>query len=404
MIQRLRKKFTLLSMAAFFVVLAVIVSCINVVNYIQTVNQADELLDILSDNKGVFPPPVKEKAPLPKHISPETPYETRYFSVVINQASGDVVEVEMSRIISVDRDTAISYAEKVDGTRGFLKNYRYAVRDDGANRRIIFLDCSRMLSSFRSFLLISALSSLAGLAVVFLLIALLSRRVVRPICESYEKQKEFITNAGHEIKTPLTIIGADIDVLTMDGGENEWLEDIRLQTKRLSELTQDLIFLSRMEEENHALQKIDFPFSDMVSEGAESFRSAAQVGRKDLVCDIEPMLTLNGDEKSLRQLVSILLDNALKYAPENTTIRLTLKKQSGSAVLSVSNPTEQALDKETLSRLFERFYRADPSRSEKSGYGIGLSIAKAIVTAHGGKLRAAADGTTLTISATLPLQ
>ena len=212
------------------------------------------------------------------------------------------------------------------------------------------------------------------------------------VLESYEKQKRFITDAGHEIKTPVTIIDADAEVLAMDLGENEWLRDIQVQTKRLAALTKDLVFLSRMEEDRPQLEKIAFPFSDLVSETAQSFQGLAKAQNKTVQLSIQPMITLVGEEKSLRQLVSILLDNALKYSKEGGWIRLSLERQRKTVFLTVENSTDAPLP-QRLEDLFERFYRGDSSRnSQTGGYGLGLSIAKAIVETHGGRIGASRDG------------
>ena len=224
------------------------------------------------------------------------------------------------------------------------------------------------------------------------------------MAESYEKQKRFITDAGHEIKTPLTIIGADTDLLELDLGENEWLDDIKRQTKRLTGLTQDLIYLARMDEEQPQLQPIEFPLSDVAEELAQSFHNLAAAQSRQFTADIQPMLSFTGDEKAVRQLMSILLDNAVKYTPENGTITFTLKKDGRSIRLSVANDTAATMEKESLNRLFDRFYRTDQSRnSSTGGYGLGLSIARSIVSAHKGKIQAEnSGGNDLTITVTLP--
>lgn len=398
MIRKMQRKFVLVSMGAFFLVLAVIISAINIVNYTGVVREADELLELLSENKGSFPQlhggmniPV-----LPGGMSPETPYESRYFSVAFNRNTGNVMQVETSRIASIDTTQAISYGKVVleDGKEhGFVENFRYLVDEEGLSTRIVFLDCGRKIDACKGFLLASIGISLAGYLLVFFLIAYFSSRIVRPLSESYEKQKQFITNAGHEIKTPLTIIRANADVLEMELGENEFLEDIQKQTKRLGELTNHLVELARMEEDGREIRMIEFPFSDVVSEAASSFQALAQTQNKTVRCVVQPMLALKGNEKSIRQLVGILLDNALKYSPEQSEIVLTVQRQSGGLVLSVCNDTLYAVPQESLPRLFERFYRVDPSRnSQTGGYGIGLSVAKAIVTAHGGKIKATAEG------------
>ena len=239
---------------------------------------------------------------------------------------------------------------------------------------------------------------------MLILLLLLSKRIVRPVAESYEKQKQFITDAGHELKTPLTIIGADADLAEMEWGENQWIQDIRRQTQRLTELTQDLIYLSRMEEEGLSLQSIDFPLSDVAEEMAHSFLPLAQNQGKRLEIAVQPMLSFRGDEKSIRQLCSILLDNALKYSPQEGELLFRLEKQGKNILLSVSNTTSQPIKKEELCHLFDRFYRTDPSRnSQTGGYGLGLSIARSIVTTHKGKIRAESpQESVLTIQVTLP--
>ena len=176
---------------------------------------------------------------------------------------------------AVDMADAVEYAQEAlesGKERGFIDDYRWRKADTGDGALLLFLDCGRNLDTFRSFLLTSLAVSALGLLAVFLLILAFSGRVVRPVAESYEKQKRFITDAGHEIKTPLAIIEADADVLEMElEGESEWLSDIRLQTRRLTDLTNDLVYLSRMEERADAAPFVDFPLSDIVDETAQSF-------------------------------------------------------------------------------------------------------------------------------------
>lgn len=192
------------------------------------------------------------------------------------------------------------------------------------------------------------------------------------MAESYEKQKQFITDAGHELKTPLTIISADTDLAEMECGENEWLEDIRRQAQRLTGLTEDLIYLSRMEEAQPRLQFLEFPISDVVEEMAQSFVAPARSQDKNLDIEVRPMISCNGDEKAVRQLVSILMDNALKYAPPGGQLALRLERQGRAVVLTVSNTTVHPVDKESLEHLFDRFYRGDQSRNTQTGgYGFG---------------------------------
>lgn len=409
MIKKLRFKFISVAMFSLFLVLAIIMTTINILNYIELVSEADSTLSVLVENRGTFPKiqhPFDREYTDPRHKSPELPYESRYFSVLLGE-NGEIVSVDTGKIAAIDTDKAIEYAKKVwsiGGEKGFADDYRYVSSKEDVRTRVIFLDCGRPLENFRSTFLICIIVSLLGMFAVLVLVILLSGRIVKPVSESYEKQKQFITDAGHEIKTPITIIDADTMVLEMELGDNEWVQDIRLQARRLATLTNDLIFLSRMEEEQNRTQMIELPFSDIVSETAQSFSLLAKTQNKTFVLDIQPMLSLCGDEKGLRQLISILLDNALKYSTENGYISVMLKKQGRAICLEVSNTAENIL-RENLEHLFDRFYRVDKSRnSQTGGYGIGLSIAKAVVTTHKGKITASySDNSLFTISINLPI-
>lgn len=422
MIKKLRRKLIAACMLSLAVVLLVILGGVNLVSYQKVVADADTVLSLLAANGGVFPkghqdqgerpeeevPPVlgKKDPFAPRILSPETPYESRFFSVVLGE-DGQVLETDMDQIAAVDREEAAAYAQGVaqsGRTAGFWGNYRYLLSQEEGVSRVIFLDCGRSLSSFRSTLLASVALSLLGLLAVLVLLLILSHRIVRPVAESYEKQKQFITDAGHELKTPMTIISADADLLEMECGENQWLTDIRRQAQRLTGLTNDLIYLSRMEEEQPKLQVIQFPLSDLAEEMAQSFAAPAQSQGKELEVSVQPMLSCTGDEKAIRQLISILLDNALKYSPQGGKLALKLEKQGRNVLLTVSNTTTQPMERDKLSHLFDRFYRTDQSRSSQTGgYGLGLSIARSIVLAHKGKIRAESpDGTSLSVAVTLP--
>lgn len=417
MIGRLRRKLIVACMVSLAIVLAVILGGVNLMSYYKVVSDADTVLSFLSENRGVFPKgQPMEEAPAPQApeanwehrrlFSPETPYESRFFSVQLD-GDGQVLQTDARQIAAVDEEEAALYARTVADsgrTAGFWDDYRYLVVADAGNTRVIFLDCSRGLSSFRTTLLASLALSLAGLLAVLVLLLVLSKRIVRPMAESYEKQKRFITDAGHELKTPMTIISADADLAEMECGENQWISDIRRQAQRLTGLTNDLIYLSRMEEEQPKLQLIDFPLSDVAEEMAQSFQALAKSQGKEFSLHIQPMISFHGDEKAIRQLFSILLDNALKYSPAGGYLDLGLEKQERTLVLTVSNTSVQPIEQDKLPHLFDRFYRADQSRnSQTGGYGLGLSVARSIVSAHKGKIRAESpDGLTLTFAVHLP--
>ena len=404
MIQKLRIKFVVLSMTLLFVLLAVIMIIVDLINYRAVVTYSDTVIDILADNRGTFPgTEIFDNLRRDHLFSKELPYETRYFTVRLDP-EGNVVYTDTGKIAAVDTETAISYAVKAreGGRTGFIDDYRYAIRRDNVGSLIIFLDCGRKLDDFYSFMWTNIWINLAGFAVVFVLITILSKRIVKPFADNYEKQKLFITDAGHELKTPLTIIDADVDVLgTEFGEENEWLQDIQKQTKRLTVMTNALVYLSRMEEADNHLQMVDFPISDVVAETAQSFQTLAMTQGRTLELKIQPMLSFYGDSKAFNQLTSILLDNAIKYSGEDGRILLSLYSKGNTLKLEVQN-TSAPIPPEQLAHLFDRFYRTDKSRNTKTGgFGIGLSIAKAIVNAHKGTIKASMpDTASLLISVT----
>ena len=410
MIQKLRIRFIILSMSTLLAVLLVILGGINITNYSGIVSEADRTLTALSEPPDRFSKnknsPGKEPNGFWGKFFSEDRNTSRFFSVLLT-LDGSVLETDLQSGTIIEPAEASDLAVKAfskSASHGFAGIYRFCTQYGSDGVRILFLDCGREITSFRRCLSTSIVLSALGLLLIYGSVVYFSGRIVRPFAESYEKQKQFITDAGHEIKTPLAIIQADADVLEMELGENEWLADIQAHVKQLSGLTNDLFSLARMEEGRAPLQILEIPISDLISEAGESFQSLAQTQGKVIQLAVAPMLSMEADEKALRQLVNILLDNALKYSPEGGSIRLSLEKQGKLLKLTVSNPSLVPLPEENLDRLFERFYRADPSRnSQTGGHGIGLSIAKAIVTAHGGQIHASiAENNALHITATLP--
>lgn len=426
MIKSLRKKFILIAMCSTFGVLAVIMGIILTSNYVNMVERADRLLEYLVENDGEFPrmkpfddPEKKmmrqsmerefagtfteqEKREDRLHgFSPETPYETRFFSVLFDE-NGEIKETETGNIAAIEETQARKLAAKAKAggkTKGFLEKYRYHIADREGKTFVVFVDCTRDLQTFRQFLLISISVSLFGCLMVFLLVLFFSRLVFRPVAESYDRQKRFITDASHELKTPLTIIDANTEVLEMVNGESEWTESTRKQVRRLASLTEKMVTLSRMDEGGEHLSLAEIDLSKLAADTAEAFAPLAEAKGKDFTVDIEEQIFCRGDEAMLEQMLSLLLDNAVKYSDENGIISLTLKKKGRKILLQVFNTTAE-MEKGKQDILFERFYRRDASRnSQTGGSGIGLSVAKAIAEAHGGKIAAVSeDGASLLVT------
>lgn len=475
MIKKLKIRFIVLAMVSLTVLLSLIVAGMNIANYQKVVSDADTKLEVLEDQaeRMLMPHGGGLRSPFGKlddyddyddffdfddlfdddyfigrngggrpSMSRDEAEESRFFVVALD-SSGNVLQTNVDRISSIDESGASEYAEEAFASgsdKGFIKDFRYLAEEDSGVTRITFLDCGRTLESFYSFLKASVLMSLIGLVAVFFIILYFAGRIVRPVAESYEKQKRFITDAGHEIKTPLAIIKANIDLMDMEidsGVERsreglsisdeaadslrENLGDINDQVRRLTDLTNDLVYLSRMEEGDNTLVMTDIPLSDIVEETVSSFEPLAEEKGLMISRNITPMLTVRGSSKEIEKLLSIVLENAVKYSvsprridcgetedgmPAPPVINAELRKEGRNAVIEVRNETEGELTNEMLSHVFERFYRTDSSRnSATGGHGIGLSMANAIVNAHGGKITArTATGHDFIVTASIPLQ
>lgn len=393
MIKKLQRKFVMITMMSLTLVMVLLVGSINVINFFQMDHRVNGAIKILSENKGKFPKFDRGKPPQGKpefgfQMNEETPFETRYFTVIVKE-DGSVREIDTSHIAAVSSEDAARYTQKVLGTgnsSGYTGIYKYGVIKQSSGSMLVFVDCRSQLQTVSFFLLISAGVAAGTLILVFLLVWVFSKKAIKPILISMEKQKQFITDAGHEIKTPLAIISANADVLELTSGDNEWITSIRNQTGRLDKLVKNLLMLSKMDEDSIQHMFHDFDISKAVSEIAGSFEALAETQNKKLLLDITPGLILHGDESSIHQLISTLTDNAFKYSNHNGTIRIFLGTSKKGIKLEFYNTTDH-IGTENLNHLFDRFYRADSSRSrETGGYGIGLSIAKSIVEAHHGRI------------------
>ena len=404
-ISRLRFKLIAVSMAVTLLILGLIVGGINYINFKKVIDNADTTIDYLANNYNT-----EETRPSPPDrdwvdnwddyghfddgISPEVKFESRYF-VVSFDSEGNVASSDTKHVFAVSEEDSIKIAKKIyegSSDRGFYRNYRYAKISLNGYNAVMCLDVYNGLSSANYFLIVSLSASFIGWITVFIIVLAFSKRIIAPVSKSYERQKRFISDAGHEIKTPLAIIEADIGVMEINEGENEWLDDIKVQVRRLARLTNDLIHLSKLDEGRDSLKFIDFSVSDLAHETVTSFTGLATVNNKKLEANIQPNLTLKGDTESIRELLTILLDNAVKYSTGDGNIRLEIKKKNGHIIIETSNSAKN-LTNENAEHLFDRFYRADESRnSETGGHGIGLSMAKAIVEAHKGKISAEVTG------------
>lgn len=435
MIETLQKKFILLTMLALISALLVVVGGINSINIYQVNKKSEILLSMLAENGGDFPqqtkkdphPQMEEKdgKTVPKEESPkeappkrildypiseETPFETRYFTVTVADDSSDSLEmsVNVSHIAAVSEEEAKEFTEELiekEKISGYYGRYRYrkAETEDGKNI-YIYLDCLNDLQSIQNFAVNSMLVGGIFLVLVLILVSVFSKRAIRPVVESMEKQKQFITDAGHEIKTPIAIILANTEVIEMCEGESEWTRSIKNQVSRLTELVGSLLMLSKMDETRQQIEMGEVKFGKLIKEISDSFHTMLVQKNQKLELMVDEKLSVYGNEKEIRQLGTILMDNAVKYTPDGGKMRISLKRKEKMAVLDFYNECE-SLPQGDLNRLFDRFYRTDSSRSrEIGGYGIGLSVAKAVVKNHKGKISVKAQEKGILFTVKIPVR
>lgn len=407
MLKKMRWRFIGAAMAAFTAVVLTLLCFVNLWNYHSVTSQQDEALTRLMEIEDQQMPFSSRRGALPfddwSHFSPEVQYSLRFFSVHYD-TNGIVSRVNQDYIASISESDAEIYADAVlesGKAHGYESGYRYLVSTTEDETVVLFLNSEREIQTMRSLLWITLAIAAACLVVVFGLVVLFSRRAITPYLKNMEAQKQFITNASHELKTPLTAISTSADVLAMEHDGDEWVHNIQVQSGRLSKLITSLVALSRLDEENPFPVRTEFSLSDALWEISEPFGSLAQAKGKAYTQDIADGLTVTGDRTAIQQMFSILLDNALKYSPDGGSISLATQRSGKRAEVTVSNTVDTAQSIDTT-RLFDRFYRADESHSGAvSGTGIGLSIVKATVEAHSGKISAKQTGNTITFQVTL---
>lgn len=408
MLKKMRRRFIGAAMAAFSAVIVILLCAVNLWNWHSVVGQLDQTIDMLQSPApgGALRPFSPDKPPADPldQFSPEVQYMIRFFAVECD-ADGQVQAVDQDFIASVTQQTAEEYTAAVlekGKTRGFYQGYRYAVDRQADGITLLFLNAEREVHSLVTLLLTTGLIAAACLLAVLVLVTAFSRRAIAPYLRNLETQKQFITNAGHELKTPLTAIITSADVLSMEQADNEWVQGIRQQAGRMGKLITQLVALSRLDEENPFPDKAVFSLSDAVWETAEPFASMAAASGLTYAQEIADAVQIFGDRTAVQQMVSILLDNAVRYADEHGQIALSLCRRGRKAELTVSNTCRQAEEIDTA-RLFDRFYRADESHSGRvAGTGIGLSIARATAEAHSGAISARRDGENMVFRVELP--
>ena len=389
MIKKLRIKFILVSLLSILLVLSITIGSINIYNYVRMKNDInDNLTNIIEggiDRRGQGEEPRinMPEGERPQEFDGPMFMRTSYF-VVSFDSNGNVQDSNFDHIFFISEETGISLAKEAYNstkTKGKTDNIYYLkVEKDGVTT-IAFVDAKEKTVQFNSFLISSTLISTISYLILALIILFSSKLVFKVSEESYKKQKAFITNASHELKTPLTIISTSIELVEMDNGKSEWTESIKDQVSRLTTMTNQLVILSRLDEGELSKYPFeDFSLSDLAKEAVESFHSSFKKEGLNLTCDIEEDVIINANKYLIDELFFIFLDNALKYTKPKGNAGISIFKDNKNKVnISIYNDIEEDNELD-VNQLFERFYRSP--NAKKEGSGIGLSIAQEIINLH----------------------
>lgn len=407
----LRRKIIIVALAALVAALIIIFAIVNLCNHVLATERIDSVIAVLYENGGTFPENWKNRDPRYRRgtfqATSETPFETRYFVASFN-SKRVITSIDSSHVAQLDETEARETLETILGSKngtGYYDRYRYHIftETDGSGM-VIVVDRFQQLQSSKTLLVISAAVIGATAVVTLLLIIPLSRRFVDPYVRNLERQKRFVADASHELKTPVAIIAANTD----------------------------LIELARTDEPIERSLRTDVDIASVVMREAEDFLPLAEASGKGLSCRVETLegritatgtepglpgtdpapgapssrrateVLVNGNPEEVDRLMSVLIENAVKYCDDGGSVRIELTERKREVLLVVSNPCASLPQQETR-RLFDRFYRADTSRSRSTGgYGIGLSIAQSIVTRHEGSIRAKKVGDVLQMQVSLP--
>ena len=384
-IRRLRRKFILISTTTVIIIVVGVLGLVNTIAYMRVYTHIESnLMYLAQNNKNLMPKEMLQNSnSLFGEIdwsenTPDFPYQIRFFSLLMEE-NGQIKELNLKNIAAFTEKEAIEYASFVlnsGRTTGFFKKdratYAFLITENKNNDvAIVIMDCTPDISIVEDFMRVSITLGCLSTLLYVIILAILSNFAIKPFVRNVENQKRFITNAGHELKTPIAIISANTEAMELINGKNQWTESILKQVRRLSKMINDLIILAKVGEKTES--KIIFTkvnFSEIAMEVVKSFEQMA----------IE-------QKKQFEYKINILVDNAVKYCDDGGSVQTELITKKKEVILSVSNNYADGKNVD-YSRFFERFYRGDISHSsEKAGYGIGLSIANELVQLLKGKIQ-----------------
>lgn len=388
MIKRLQIKMVVIITLLLTLIITGILAAINIANHMNGEQQINRRLDIIASSNGMS---------VYDDINPYHSEQNSYvdfFSVMLNE-NNQIISLTFNRNIEVNTDEIIEYVNAALSTgqqSGTLGHYAFTIKLRSYGKIVVFLDISQNQIQNRSLLLTTIGIGVLAVVIFFLMSVALSFWLVKPVRDTFSKQKLFISNASHELKTPLAVIKANADVLETEIGDNKWLGYIKSESTRMGELVNELLTLARLDDkgaDNLIMEELDL--SELVTQCALPFESSMFEAGKKFVMDIQPDVTLRCDRSTIRHILTILIDNAQKYSDEGGEVKVSLYTRGSKRIIEVWN-TGMGIAPDKLDKVFERFYREDEARNSSSGgYGLGLSIAQSGVKAHGGTITAKSE-------------
>lgn len=425
MIKKLRIRITAVIMAGLTLLIAAVVVGIYIFMQHSETEETDKSVDSAltavtredsdkrSDDKKPEPPEAVDPSKRDPSGSPqkrEKDRTSRSWISVLMSSEGTVKEIAYSSSYNKpdNEDEIGEAAESIaaqNSENGYILlsdvSYRYFIKKSGGRTRVIFIDRTNQIETMGRLLIVLIFVGIGTLVVLFPISVLVSGWIVKPISRAWSSQKEFLANASHELKTPLTVISANIDVIKSEpektvSEQDKWFEYIKSETGKMSKLINQMLYLSKDDREETKLLMSEFNASEAIEGVCLATEALAFENGHTLVTEIEPDISCKGDREMIERLANILIDNAVRHSVGSEDIRVELHRRKNRNILTVSNKGEYIAPEELL-RLFDRFYRTDKSRtSSTGGFGLGLSIAKAIADKHKGTLTAASSPDGLT--------
>ncbi len=375
-------------------------------SYFKVTERNYEMLKLYAEVYSLGEQPEAEPEEAPKRDFKKTPrlQLITFYSIAISD-EGEVLATDndLTKVCS-DSELAEIARSIIEGGRnlGIKGSLIYCMADKGDYTLVVFMDNTIMQESMTTLFRYTLVFGGTAVFFMFFFSVFLAKKIVQPLEESYQKQKQFISDAGHELKTPVSVVSVNAELLSCEIGENQWLANIQYENERMAALVEQLLELARTEAVAAQMERVEL--GRLVGGELLPFESVAFEKGLAIRCEIADKVYVWGNSAQLKQLVGILLDNAIRYSAGGKEIALSLKEERNCAVLTVINECD-TISPDQRKQMFERFYRGDTARNgDGRHYGLGLAIAKAIVTAHKGKIGVECPAGKIEFTVSLPLQ